>query len=287
MELLLCTALPPVGRRQCNSCQAPPHCLGPIGSGTPITCCHSAQGQRAVELLQWIAAMHGGSGQCNSCNTLPHCLGAVGNATPAMHRHTAWGRWAVELLQCVGRAGGETGSCARRRSLPKERNSCNAPPQCLGAVGGGTRVMQCHSAQGQWAVRSATPPMSCLFAWGKWAMQLLQYTASLPGGSGECDSCTALAHRLGAVGSETPAMFGPTNWGDGESALRGGRSLKKRYSCNALPHILAAVGNTRNARPHCLGSVGTERWSCRGGGRCLKSGTRAINRVTAWGWSAV
>ena len=33
-----------------------------------------------------------------------------------------------------------------------QSNSCNALPHCLGAVGSGTHVMQCHTAWGQWAV---------------------------------------------------------------------------------------------------------------------------------------
>ena len=39
---------------------------------------------------------------------------------------------------------------------------------------------------------SATPAMYCLTAWGQWAVLLLQCTASLPGGSGQCNSCNAL-----------------------------------------------------------------------------------------------
>ena len=56
--------------------------------------------------------------------------------------------------------------------------------------------------------------MHCLTAWGQWAVQRLQHTASLPGGSGQCNSCNALPHRLGTVGSGTPAMRRPTSWGD-------------------------------------------------------------------------
>ena len=41
-------------------------------------------------------------------------------------------------------------------------------------------------------------------------MQLLQYTASMPKGSGQCNSRNALPHCLGAVGDGTPAMHGPT-----------------------------------------------------------------------------
>ena len=49
-------------------------------------------------------------------------------------------------------------------------------------------------------------------AWGQWAVQILQCTASLPGGSGQCNSCNALPHCLGAVDSATPAMHCLTAW---------------------------------------------------------------------------
>ena len=55
--------------------------------------------------------------------------------------------------------------------------------------------------------------MHCLTAWGQWAVELLQCTAALPGGSGQCNSCNALPHCLGAVDSATPAMHCLTAWG--------------------------------------------------------------------------
>ena len=90
--------------------------------------------------------------------------------------------------------------------------------------------------------------------WGQWRVLLLQYTAAPPGGSGQWNSCNALPHCLGAVGSATPAMHYPTargQWavqllqctakanggpsasenrahppgGDGEPSPGGGRSL--------------------------------------------------------------
>ena len=45
-----------------------------------------------------------------------------------------------------------------------------------------------------------------LTAWGQSAVQLLQCTASLRGGSGQCNSCNALPHCLGEVGCATPAI---------------------------------------------------------------------------------
>ena len=76
MLLLQCSAPLPGGSRQCNSCNALPHCLG----------------AETVQLLQCTASRPGGSGQCNSCKLLPHGLGAVGSATPAMHCLTALGQ---------------------------------------------------------------------------------------------------------------------------------------------------------------------------------------------------
>ena len=62
-----------------------------------------------------------------------------------------------------------------------EFSYCNALLLCLGAVG------------------SATPALRCLTACGQWAVQLLQCTASLPGGSGQWNFCNALPHCIGAV----------------------------------------------------------------------------------------
>ena len=174
-----------------------------------------------------------GCGQCNPFNALPHCQGVVGTATPAMHYRTACGRWTVELPQCACPRAGGTGSLAqywgqwaverlqRTASLPGgsgQHYSCNAPPHRLNTVGGGNPAMHCLTAWGQWAVQlvhtqprslgvvsSATPAMHCHTAWWWWAVQLLQYSASLPGGSGQCNSCNTLPHSLGAVGSGTPA----------------------------------------------------------------------------------
>ena len=62
-------------------------------------------------------------------------------------------------------------------------------------------------------MRSGTPVTHCLTAWGQWAAELLQYTAALPGDSGQWNSCNALPHCLGAVGSGTPAAHRRIAWG--------------------------------------------------------------------------
>ena len=105
-----------------------------------------------------------------------------------MHCLTAWGQWAVELLQCTASLPGGSG----------QRNSCNALPHCLGALGSATSAIHCRTALG--AVGSATPAMHCLSALGQWAAELLQRTASLPGSSGQCNSCNALPHCPGGSG---------------------------------------------------------------------------------------
>ena len=126
----------------------------------------------------WCRALH-----CTVCAP-PHCTCGqctVGSGTSAMHCHTDWG----------------SGQC----------NSCIALPHCLGAVGGATPAMQRHTATlpvGPQAVGSATPATHCHTACGQWAVELLQCTATLPGGSGRCNSYNAAPHCLWAVGSGTP-----------------------------------------------------------------------------------
>ena len=79
---------------------------------------------------------------------MPHYLGAVGSETSAMHCLTTAQR-AGRLLRC-------------NITLPGKTS--NELPHCLGVVGSGI------------------PIMHYLIAYGKWALQLLQCTASLPGG---------------------------------------------------------------------------------------------------------
>ena len=208
VEPLQRTASLPGGNGQWNSCHAPPHCLGAMGS-------------------QYTASLPGGSGQYNSyictatllrggerwnsCNALPHCSGAVGCGTLATHCLTAWGRWAVELLSCTATLPGGSGSC----------NSCNALPHRSGAVGSGTPVMRGPISWGDGescpgggrCLKSGTPPMHCHTAWGQWAVQLMQCTTSLPGGSGQWNSCNALPHCLGSVGNAILAVHCHTAWG--------------------------------------------------------------------------
>ena len=276
MQLLSCTASLLVGSGQCNSCNAPPHCLGAVGSGHPAMYCLTAWGQWAVQLLQCTATPQAGGGQWNSCNArahqlggrgiparrrslpkertscnaLPHCLGAVGSGpllcTPTLLKGS---RQAVELLKCTALPLGGCGLW----------NSYNALPHCLGADGSATPAFalpQCTRAVG-----TGTPAMRCLAARGQRAVQLVQCTATPPGGGGLWNSCYARAHQLG-----------------GRGVLPSTRSLPKEPKpCNAQPHCSGAVGrrqrNSCNALPHCRGSVGTA--------------TPALHCLTAWGQCAM
>ena len=181
-----------------------------------------------------------------------------------MHCPTAWGQWTVQLLQYTAAPPEGSG----------QHNSCNALPHCLGAVDSATSAMHCLTALG--ALGSGTSELPCPTAWGQWAVEPLQCTASLSGGSGQCNSCNPLPHRLGAVGSATPATHCLTAWEQRAvqllqctASLPGGSG--QCNSGNALPHCLGAVGsatpamhcrtawgsgqcNSCNALPHCLGS---------------------------------
>ena len=133
--------------------------------------------------------------------------------------------------------------------------------------------------------------MHCLTAWGQWAVQLLQYTAALPGGSGQCNSCNALPHCPRAVGCGTPAMHCLTSWGQRvvqllqcTTSLPGGSG--QWNSCNALPHRLGAVGSGTPAM-HCLtawGQWAVDLLQCTASlSGAVGSATPAIHCRTAWG----
>ena len=165
VQFLQTTATPPGGGRQWNSCNARahqlggqgvlprrrslptewnscntlPHRLGAVGSGTPAIQCPTAWGQRAVQLLQCTASLHGGSGRCSYCNALPHCLG----------------QWTVQLLQCTATPPRGSG----------QWNSCNTLPHCLGALGIGLPAMHCLTAWEQWAVQPCCGVVWCGVVW--------------------------------------------------------------------------------------------------------------------------
>ena len=126
--------------------------------------------------------------------------------------------------------------------------------------------------------------MHYLTSWGQSAVQLVYCTASLPWGSGRCNSCNARPHRRGTLGSRSPAMRGPTSFGDLESCPGGshyvisqtlamrclsasGQWAVELLQCTPTPpagrgqcnSYLGAVGRGRsyNALPPSLGAVGS------------------------------
>ena len=154
----------------------------------------------------------------------------------------------MQLLQCTASLSGGSG----------QWNSCNALPHCPWAVGSATPAMHCLTVWGQWAAEllqcTASLPS------GQWAVQLLQCSASLAGGSVQPNSCNALPHCPGAVGSATPAMHRLTVWGQwAVELLQCTASLplgsRQCNSCNALPHCPGAVGSATPAM-HCLTALG-------------------------------
>ena len=104
--------------------------------------------------------------------------------------------------------------------------------------------------------------MHCLTAWGQLEVELLQYTASLPGGSGKWNSCNTLPDCLGAADSGTRAIHCLTAWGSGQW-----------NSFMALPHCPGALGN---ATPAMRYLTARGHWA-----------VELMQRLTAWGQWAV
>ena len=129
-----------------------------------------------------------------------------------------------------------------------------------------------------WAV-GGTLALHCLAAQGQRAVQLWQRIASPPRGYAHCNSCHALPHHLGAMGSGTFVMHCLTaalQWAvellQCTTTLPGGSGRCNSY--NALPHCLG-IGrrNTWHALPRRPGAVG--------------SATPAMHCLTAWAQWAV
>ena len=95
-----------------------------------------------------------------------------------------------------------------RLALAEVRRRTPSAEPAFGPRGTTPRLTVRGTAAGAPPPPPPPPAMHCLTAWGQWAvqLQLLQCTASLPGGIGQCNSCNTRPHCLGAVGSATPAM---------------------------------------------------------------------------------
>ena len=76
-----------------------------------------------------------------------------------------------------------------------------------------------HCTCGQRAVGCGTLATHCQTAWRLWAVELLQHIASLHGGSGQWNACSARPQCLGAVGGATPAIYCLTARGQWAVAL--------------------------------------------------------------------
>ena len=176
------------------------------------------------------ATLPGGSGPWNSCNALPHCLG----------------HWAVGLSQCTA-------------SLPRgngqgELLHCTA--SLLGSVGSATRAMHCYTAWGRRAMellQRVGPSAGGTESRAQESVDperanLLQCTATLPGGSRQWNSCHALPGCLKALSCAIPAMHCLTAWAVWAVELLQRTAsppwgCAEWYCCNAVPHCSGAQGS--------------------------------------------
>ena len=283
MQLLQCIATPLGDSGRWNSCNARAHELGGRGVLPRRWSLPKKKGAPACT-----ATLLGRSGHWNSCHDLPSRQGAVGGATPAIDCLTVWGPWAVEQLQRTASLGGRSGHWNSGNALPHRK-----------PVGSGTLAMRGptdwgdgESCRGGARCRKrGTLAMHCNTASRQWAVELMSCAASLPGGSGQCNSCNALPHCLGAVGSESPAMHCLTDWGQwavelfqriacclgtvgsGIPAMHClttlGLSAVELLQCTASPPRGRGHWNSCNTLPFCLGTVG--------------SANLAMHCHTAWG----
>ena len=145
-------------------------------------------------------------------------------------------------------------------------NSSNALPHRLGVVGSATPTMRGPTNCGD--AESFPGGNRCL------KLELLERTATLVGGSGQCSCCNALPPYLAAIGSATRAMHCHTAWGRWVVGLVqlwapqvGGRGVQ--HTRRSLPYRAGTLLRTAplpkgsgqcsfyNAFPHCLGAVGS------------------------------
>ena len=87
-----------------------------------------------------------------------------------------------------------------RLALAEVRRRTPSAEPAFGPRGTTPRLTVRGTAAGAPPPPPPPPPMHCSTAWGQWAVDLLQHTASLPGGSGQWTSFNALPHcRCGVV----------------------------------------------------------------------------------------
>ena len=148
--------------------------------------------------------------------------------------------------------------------------------------------------------------MHCHATGGQVAWELLQCTATPPGGSGQWNSYNTLPNYLGAVGAATLAMHCHAAWGHGAlelvqctATLPGGNAVEflqgsgtllggsgQRKTCNTLPHCVRVVGSGTPAM-QCLTAYGqwvVEPLQCTTTLRGANNGgTLTMHCLTAWG----
>ena len=118
---------------------------------------------------------------------------------------------------------------------------------------------------------------------GQWAVELVHHTATPPGGCGQWNSCYALPHCLGAVGSATPALHCHIARGQWVVQLlqytcltaRGRWAVELLLNAASVPRGSGqwSSRSCRNASLLCLGAVG--------------NATPALHCLTVWGQWAV
>ena len=215
-----------------------------------------------------------GSAQWNSCHALPHCSGAVGrgywaHALHEFHCPPPPSGVAVHCKNCTAHFPQAVRQCVARIALPTAPGRCGSALQELHVpLPPGSQAVYCSWGDGESCPgsgrcpKSGPPAMHCHTAWAHWAVELLQRTASLPGGSGHWNSCKALLTAWGPLPTATLPR-GSGHWN----------------SCHALPHCLGSVAvqflqyTATLPGGGCLGAVG--------------SGTPATDGLTAWGQWAV
>ena len=227
---------------------------------------------------------------------LTHYLGALRIATCAMHCLTALGPWAVEVVQRTTSLPGASGLCKSCNAMPRRRGAAgNGTPAMRGPIsrGIGSLAQEVVAAQrvellqvlphylGQWAVQillyTASLPggrgqwricIALPHCLGQWALKLLQRTTSLLAGSGQWNSCNTLPHRMGAQPHRLRALGSGTmqcatvQLGGQRGLPRRGSMPKEQTSCNAMPYCLGVMGSAVLAI-HCLAAWGSGHWkSC-------------------------
>ena len=137
-----------------------------MGRRHPLITGHTGLGGTGTPAQGVVRTSCKAHGEPSSSNNGAHRPGGDGESSPGGGRSSGQGAVdsAAPAIHCLTAWG------------QRRRNSCNALPHCLGAVG------------------SANPAMHYLTAWGQWTVLLLQCTAPLPGGSGQCNSFNALPH---------------------------------------------------------------------------------------------